>query len=203
MVTMGIANKLKVDKDISIDPTVLFQRFLIIQQNAEVDISDVFKYELAPYPPALFERNYVMLTADKPKLKEALIGEAMSKLKADPSMALHEKQLDDLVVLHGNKKAEFTEDKADVNEAKFIFENADIPKTDRSVIGGGYLLHKILWQKGVPFQKIMDSYTEYTINHLIMVPLMLSLMGMSNHFQPRVTHMERGGKLIIDKSISA
>ena len=46
-VAMENTNKIKVDKDKSIDPTMLFEQFLI-QQTVDIDTSDVFKYELIP-----------------------------------------------------------------------------------------------------------------------------------------------------------
>ena len=36
--------------------------------------------------------------------------------------------------------------------------------TGRFVINGVYILHKLLWLEEVPFQKIVDTHTEYKIN---------------------------------------
>jgi len=54
-----------------IDPQLLFQRLSTAGSRCD-DLTDVFKYELCSYPPALFQTSYILLEADKPALAEAI-----------------------------------------------------------------------------------------------------------------------------------
>jgi len=54
-----------------IDPQLLFQRLSTAGSRCD-DLTDVFKYELCSYPPALFQTIDVLLEADKPALAEAI-----------------------------------------------------------------------------------------------------------------------------------
>ena len=58
MKTLASARAVKVAEDRTIDPALLFQRFLVVSQSGELKLEDVMKYELSPYPPCLFEAKY-------------------------------------------------------------------------------------------------------------------------------------------------
>ena len=55
-----------------VDPQLLFQRLLMIVNNSNLNIDDVFKYELSVYPPSLFTKYGLLNTAAKPKLADAI-----------------------------------------------------------------------------------------------------------------------------------
>ena len=70
--TLASVNAVKVAEDRTIDPALLFQRFLVVAQNGELNLHEVMKYELSPYPASLFESKYQLRKTDKPSLLEAI-----------------------------------------------------------------------------------------------------------------------------------
>lgn len=56
------------DKEIQVDPMLLFQRMILCIENPE-DVKDFFSFELAPFPLALFDQ-YGMRKTAKSKLYE-------------------------------------------------------------------------------------------------------------------------------------
>ena len=58
--------------EVSIDPQLLFQRLLIIASNTEIDLDELFKYELSIYPPSLFEGNGLLNLARKNQLSDSI-----------------------------------------------------------------------------------------------------------------------------------
>ena len=76
--TLASAKAVKVAEDRSIDPALLFQRFLVVSQTGELNLEEVMKYELSPYPTALFEDRHRLRKADKPALLEAIRKHATS-----------------------------------------------------------------------------------------------------------------------------
>ena len=69
-----MSSKTKIGKNnkIDIDPTLLFQRLLVIANASTVSPNDVFSYELESYPPAIFETPILLRKADKSKIIEAI-----------------------------------------------------------------------------------------------------------------------------------
>ena len=66
------SNRVKVGRDeVSIDPQILFQRFLLCGLNDD-QLAEAFGHELCSYPAALFEAKGAMLEADKPSLADAI-----------------------------------------------------------------------------------------------------------------------------------
>lgn len=59
-------------EELVVDPQLLFQRLLIIVNNSNLNLDDVFKYELSVYPPSLFTKYGLLNTAGKPKLADAI-----------------------------------------------------------------------------------------------------------------------------------
>jgi len=53
--TLAYARGVKVSEERTIDPVLLFQRFLVVSQSGELCLEDAMKYELSPYHPLLFE----------------------------------------------------------------------------------------------------------------------------------------------------
>lgn len=69
MATRGV----KLQEDRSIDSALMFQRMVIAAQAGDVSLKDALSYELAPYPPALFQSSTMPLKADKPALAQAIL----------------------------------------------------------------------------------------------------------------------------------
>ena len=78
-ITLASSKSIKVSEDRSIDPALLFQRFLAVSQSGNISLSEVLTHELSPYPPALFEAKHVMRQADKAQLIDALKGHVTSR----------------------------------------------------------------------------------------------------------------------------
>ena len=70
--TLASSKNVKVSADRSIDPALLFQRFLVVSQTGDLRLDDVMSYELCLYPLSLFEGKGILREADKPQLAEAL-----------------------------------------------------------------------------------------------------------------------------------
>jgi hypothetical protein len=63
----------KKGETVSVDPMLLFQRLIAISTHDKtVNLEEVFKYELSPYPSSLFDSDCLMREANKPKLANAL-----------------------------------------------------------------------------------------------------------------------------------
>ena len=72
VVTFDTRSSLETGKEcVLIDAQLLFQRLSTAGSRCD-DLTDVFKYELCSYPPALFQTSYILLEADKPALAEAI-----------------------------------------------------------------------------------------------------------------------------------
>ena len=71
--TLGDVSAVKVAPEQTIDPALLFQRFLVVSKTGELSLQEVMSYELSPFPPALFEARSVFRKADKPQLAHAII----------------------------------------------------------------------------------------------------------------------------------
>ena len=56
------------DEKIPIDSQLLFQRLLIIANNSDLGVEEVFAYELSSYPTALFDKWGRLREANKPQL---------------------------------------------------------------------------------------------------------------------------------------
>ena len=63
---------MKIAPDRTIDPALLFQRFLVASRSGDPSLEEVLTYELSPYPPALFETRNILRKADKPQLAQAI-----------------------------------------------------------------------------------------------------------------------------------
>ena len=63
---------MKLTPERTIDPGLLFQRFLVVSQLGVLSLEDILKYELSPFPPALFEARKVLRKPDKPQLANAI-----------------------------------------------------------------------------------------------------------------------------------
>ena len=70
--TMTCASKVKIKDGTSIDPALLFQRFIYFTKTGDIAMINVIGYEFCPYPPALFESIILMLEADEPALATTL-----------------------------------------------------------------------------------------------------------------------------------
>lgn len=70
--TLANISSVKVTPERTIDPGLLFQRFLVVSQLGVLSLEDIMKYELSPFPPALFEARKVLRKPDKPQLANAI-----------------------------------------------------------------------------------------------------------------------------------
>ena len=71
--TLGNISAVKIAPDRTIDPTLLFQCFLMVSRSGDLSLAyDVLTYELSPYPPALFETRNILWKADTPQLAQAI-----------------------------------------------------------------------------------------------------------------------------------
>jgi len=71
--TMADNHQVKITKEKSIDPALLFQRLLITSRAGDISLEEAMTYELCPYPAALFESREVMLSPDKSQLTTVLV----------------------------------------------------------------------------------------------------------------------------------
>ncbi|CAB3994258.1 Hypothetical predicted protein [Paramuricea clavata] len=70
--TLASARAVKVAEDRTVDPALLFQRFLVVSQTGDLSLEEVLSYELSPYPPSLFEAKNLLRKADKAQLLDGL-----------------------------------------------------------------------------------------------------------------------------------
>ncbi|CAJ1064633.1 hypothetical protein SNEBB_002215, partial [Xyrichtys novacula] len=70
--TLASSKNVKVSEDRSIDPALLFQRFLVVSQTGDLRLDKVMSYELCLYPMSLFEGKHILRQSDKPQLAEAI-----------------------------------------------------------------------------------------------------------------------------------
>lgn len=105
------------DENVAIDPLLLFQRISISKKSDE-DLKEYLRYELAPFPLALFNEN------------------GMRKTKKSVLFNLFEP----------------------------TNENVHLPNYD-VVIDGGFLLHKVIWQRGSSVSVICDGYVKFIKIH--------------------------------------
>src|SRR4029434_788400 len=69
--TLADDSTVKVAQDRTIDPALLFQRFLIMSKTGQFSLEDVMSYERCTFPAALFEGKEIFRKANKPQLAQA------------------------------------------------------------------------------------------------------------------------------------
>lgn len=57
---------------VALDPQLLFQRLIIIANNSELTMEEIFKYELCNHPTSLFDKHGLLREATKSHLADAL-----------------------------------------------------------------------------------------------------------------------------------
>ena len=70
--TLGNISAVKIAPDRTIDPALLFQRFLVVSRSGDLSLEEVVTYELSFYPPTPFETRNILRKADKPQLAQAI-----------------------------------------------------------------------------------------------------------------------------------
>ena len=55
-----------------LDPSLLFQRLIVIAKKSQADESEIFKYELCGHPSSMFDDSGLLREADKPELSKAI-----------------------------------------------------------------------------------------------------------------------------------
>ena len=58
--TLAASRTINITEDQTIDPALLFQRFLVVSQSGELGLDEVLHYELSTHLPRLFEANNVL-----------------------------------------------------------------------------------------------------------------------------------------------
>ena len=86
--------------DIIIDPSLLFQRFLVVSNSTPIKINEVVKFEVCSYPPAIFESLEVLRKANKPQITEEIV-KMISKSNGSEDIANNSRQQIDQYVLDG------------------------------------------------------------------------------------------------------
>ena len=71
--TLGEVSSIKIQTDQTMDPTLLFQRSLVVIQQGYLGLETILSYELWPFPPSIFEAINVIRKANKPQLANAII----------------------------------------------------------------------------------------------------------------------------------
>ena len=77
--TLASGSVVKVAEDRTIDPALLFQRFLVVSQTGDLQIDEMMNYELSPYLMSLFQAKNILCQLDKPQLEEAIRNYASPK----------------------------------------------------------------------------------------------------------------------------
>ena len=116
----------------------IFQRFVTAASSANIDLSEAIKYELCPFPPALFQGKHTMHEAKKTALADALWNLV--------APCTSENNLED------DEPTE-TVDTNDTGSAETNMESATIndPANAQYVLDGGALLHRIPWSINITF----------------------------------------------------
>ena len=70
--TLGNISAVKIAPDRTIDPALLFQRFLVVSRSGDLSLEEVLTYELSLYPPALFETRNILRKAVKLQLAQTI-----------------------------------------------------------------------------------------------------------------------------------
>mgnify|MGYP000740073406 CR=1 FL=1 len=70
--TFGNISLVKVTPERTIDPGLLFPRFLIVSQLGVLSLKGILKYELSPFSQALFEARKVLRKPVNPQLANAI-----------------------------------------------------------------------------------------------------------------------------------
>ena len=130
--TLGNSSSVVVAPDRTIDPTLLFQRFLVVSQTGDLSLEEVMNFELSPYPLSLFEDNKILRKADKPQLAHAISDHCTKALACEGA--------------------------PDTTPSASL-------QTERYVLDGGSLLHKLKWKKGETYGKIARAYVDCTKKH--------------------------------------
>ena len=87
-ITMDSPSKVKIDdEEVNIDPQLLFQRLILVAAQKD-KLEEAFCHELCGFPPALFEKQDVLLKANKPILANAIW---------DLASAISDKEIEQLV----------------------------------------------------------------------------------------------------------
>ena len=58
--SLGNMSAVNIAPDRTIDPALLFQRFLVVSRSGDLSLGEVLSYELSPFPPALFEARNIL-----------------------------------------------------------------------------------------------------------------------------------------------
>ena len=130
--TLATARAIKVTEDRTIDPALLFQRFLVVSQSGDLSLSEVMDYELCPYPPSLFEAKDCFRKPDKAQLVNHVT----------PTSGIKDNT-------HQRRGANKTANKVNISDAtKFVGKKEDFLSNSENKQAMIDLIAKCLQQKG-------------------------------------------------------
>ena len=99
--TLGDSSSVPIAPDRTIDPALLFQRFIVVSQTGVLSMQEVMKHELSTYPPALFDARHIFREADKPQIATAITEHASSVTSGDYEVVKESAPKTDHYVLDG------------------------------------------------------------------------------------------------------
>jgi len=70
--TLGDMSSVQITSEQTIDPALLFQRFVVVSKTEDLSMEEVMNFELSPFPPSLFEARNILRKAGKPQLAVAI-----------------------------------------------------------------------------------------------------------------------------------
>ena len=70
VISFGSSTHAKTNKNISVDPALLFQRLLLVAKSSEINL--ILKYEMCTFPPSLFESQQLLRKPVKADLDKAI-----------------------------------------------------------------------------------------------------------------------------------
>ncbi|KAG7165603.1 hypothetical protein Hamer_G013102 [Homarus americanus] len=79
--TLAHESTIKFAQGRTIDPALLFQRFLVLSKTRDLSLEDVMSYELSPFPTALFEAKEIFRKAGKPQIAHTVAEYSSKKSK--------------------------------------------------------------------------------------------------------------------------
>ena len=99
--TYGHSSSMPIAPDRTIDPALLFQRFIVVSQTGDLSMQEVMKHELSTYLPALFKGRHIFREADRPQIATAITEYASSVTSGEYKVVRESSPKTDQFVLDG------------------------------------------------------------------------------------------------------
>ena len=95
------SSSVSIAPDRTIDPALLFQRFIVVSQTGDLSMQEVMKHELSTHPPALFKGRHIFREVDKPHIATAISEYASSVTSGEYEVVKESSPKTDHYVLDG------------------------------------------------------------------------------------------------------